>query len=64
MIVKSKMAVPVKKRDGSWKVITKEFDEDIPDLGRHCLICNKCGRPSYPDCRTWCPVQPLKNDKS
>lgn len=64
MIVKSRMAVPVKQKNGSWKVVIKEFNEDIPDLGRHCLICNKCGLPSYPTCRTWCPVQPLENGKS
>ena len=27
------------------------FEEDIPDLGREELICNKCGRPDYPKCK-------------
>jgi len=55
--VKSRMACPVRQKDGSWKVITKEFEEDIPDLGRHRLICNKCGFSSYPACKEWCPVE-------
>lgn len=31
--------------------LIKEFEEDIPDLGREELICNKCGRPDYPKCK-------------
>lgn len=31
--------------------VIKEFEEDIPDLGREELICNKCGRPDYPKCK-------------
>ena len=22
--------------------------------GRHFWFCNMCGRPDYPDCRSWC----------
>lgn len=60
MIVKSKMASPVRQKDGSWKVIVEEFDEYIPDLGRHELICNKCGEKSYPECRKRCPMEKNK----
>ena len=35
----------------------KEFEEDIPDLGRHCLMCNSCGEPSYPKCMEDCGVE-------
>lgn len=42
MKVKSKMVCPVKKKDGNWTTVVKEFEEDIPDLGRHTMICNKC----------------------
>lgn len=54
MRVKSRMACPVKK-DGVWTTVIKEFEEDIPDLGREHLICNKCGWPDYPNCKqTFC----------
>ena len=48
MRVTSHMIVPVKK-NGKWTTYIKEFEEDIPDLGRHCLMCNSCGEPSYPE---------------
>lgn len=54
--VKSRMACPVKQKNGSWDVVLKEFDEDIPDLGREYLICNKCGFSTYPKCLEWCKV--------
>lgn len=57
MRVKSKMADPVRQSDGSWKVVIREFEEDIPDLGRHSLMCNSCGFPGYPECREWCQVE-------
>ncbi len=57
MKVKSRMVCPVKKKDGSWTTVVKEFEEDIPDLGRHSLMCNSCGEKSYPDCMKWCPVE-------
>ena len=31
--VKSHMACPVKQKDGTWKVVLKDYEEDIPDLG-------------------------------
>lgn len=34
-----------------WTTVIREFEEDIPDLGREELICNKCGRPDYPKCK-------------
>ena len=57
MIVQSKMACPVRQKDGTWKVIVKHFEENIPDLGRHTLICNKCGEKSYPQCMKNCPME-------
>lgn len=57
MIVQSKMACPVKQKDGTWKVVVKHFEENIPDLGRHSLICNHCGEKSYPKCMEWCPME-------
>ena len=42
MKVKSKMSCPIRKEDGSWTTVIKEFEEEIPDKGRHSLICNKC----------------------
>lgn len=60
MKVKSKIANPIRQADGTWKVVIEEFEEDIPDLGRHSLICNKCGEKSYPECRKWCPMEKSK----
>lgn len=45
---------PVRKKDGSWTTIVKNYEEDIPDLGREELICNKCGWSIYPECKEWC----------
>ena len=56
MRVTSHMIVPVKK-NGKWTTYIKEFEEDIPDLGRHCLMCNSCGEPSYPKCMETCGVE-------
>lgn len=53
MLVHSKMACP-EKVNGKWTVVLKEFDEEIPDLGRHRMMCNKCGDKRYPECRSWC----------
>lgn len=48
-------ACPVKQDDGSWTAVLEPYEEDIPDLGREALICNKCGWPDYPKCKdTWC----------
>lgn len=51
MKVKSRMSCPVRRKDGTWTTVIREFEEDIPDLGRKELICNKCGRPDYPKCK-------------
>jgi hypothetical protein len=51
MKVKSRMSCPVRRKDGTWTTVIREFEEDIPDLGREELICNKCGRPDYPKCK-------------
>lgn len=61
MIVKSQMAKPVKKKDGTWDVVIEEVDEDIPDLGREHLMCNICGFGGYPkcmaDCKAYLPAE-------
>lgn len=49
--VHSRMCCPTYQSNGKWTTIIKEFDEDIPDLGRDELICNKCGFPTYPECK-------------
>ncbi len=54
MMVKSQMATPVKKKDGTWDVVIEEFEEDIPDKGRGCLFCNACAYDGFPECREWC----------
>lgn len=56
MLVTSHMIVPVKK-NGKWTTYIKEFQEEIPDLGRHRMMCNKCGDKRYPDCRSWCLIE-------
>lgn len=64
MKVQSRMSCPVRKKDGTWTTIIKEFEEDIPDLGREDLICNKCAWPSYPECKeTFCKAW-VYHDKS
>lgn len=53
--VKSHMACPVKQKDGTWKVVLKDYEEDIPDLGREDLICNSLWLDGLSDCKeTWC----------
>lgn len=56
MLVHSKMACP-EKVNGKWTIVVKEYDEEIPDLGRHEMMCNKCGNKSYPECCSTCPVE-------
>jgi hypothetical protein len=58
------MVCPVRQADGSWTTEVKEFEEEIPDLGRHSMICNKCGEKSYPECRKWCPMEKEHESKS
>ena len=55
MLVHSRMSCPVKQKDGLWTTVIKEFDEEIPDLGRHSMYCNKCGDSHYPECAKRCP---------
>lgn len=64
MKINSRMICPVRQPDGSWTTEVKEFEEEIPDLGRHSMICNKCGEPSYPECRKWCPMEKEHESKS
>ncbi len=64
MKVNSRMVCPVRQADGSWTTEVKEFEEEIPDLGRHSMICNKCGETSYPECRKWCPMEKEHESKS
>lgn len=56
MKVKCRVASPVKQKDGKWKVITEEIEEDIPDLGRVTKLCNKCGFKTYPKCMEFCSI--------
>lgn len=56
MKVKCRVASPVRQKDGSWKVITEKVEEDIPDLGRVTMLCNKCGFKTCPKCMEFCSV--------
>lgn len=59
--VKGEAICPVQQKDGSWKVVVKDYEEDIPDLGREELICNKCGWAEYPKCKEeWCTAWVLR----
>ena len=40
MKVKSRMSCPIRRKDGTWTTVIREFEEDIPDLGREELIRN------------------------
>ena len=64
MKVNSRMICPVRQSDGSWTTEVKEFEEEIPDLGRHSMICNKRRKKSYPECRKWCPMEKEHESKS
>lgn len=33
MKVKSRMSCPIRRKDGTWTTVIREFEEDIPDLG-------------------------------
>ncbi len=64
MKVKSRMSCPIRRKDGTWTTVIREFEEDIPDLGRKELICNKCGRPDYPKCKkTVCEAWKYRKSK-
>lgn len=62
MKVKSKLIYVVKRADGTNDIETKDIYEDIPDLGRHHIMCNKCGAKEYPDCTVPCPFR-IDNNK-
>ena len=64
MKVKTKESRPVRQKDGTWTTVIIIHEEDIPDLGRHNNICNKCSEQSYPLCREWCPVTGCGYDNS
>ena len=51
LIITVPVAIFDRRKDGTWTTVIREFEEDIPDLGREELICNKCGRPDYPKCK-------------
>lgn len=63
MTVKMTGAVPVKQKDGSWRVVTQEREVDIPDLGREHQMCNLCGFSTYPECMKYCKTY-LPNDSA
>lgn len=54
MLVHVNVAEPYKKDDGSWDLKEYETNEEVPDLGRHDVLCNKCGWSTYPECKKWC----------
>ncbi len=54
--IKGKMVCPVKQKNGRWTTIMEDYEEDIPDLGREYLMCNKCGWSTYPECMSWCTI--------
>ena len=56
MRVKAQSIRPIQKEDGSWTTVIEEYYEDIPDLGRMHLICNKCGWSTYPECVKTCDI--------
>jgi predicted nucleic acid-binding Zn ribbon protein len=35
----------------------EHIEEEIPDRGRHLIICNKCISETYPDCIAKCGVE-------
>ena len=47
-------ATPIKQSDGSWKVVLKTTEEEIPDKGRGSVFCNACVQDAFPECRKWC----------
>lgn len=63
MMVQSLMVCPVKQPDGTWTTEIKEFEEDIPDKGRHTLLCNKCSWDLYPECMETCPVEKNRRER-
>lgn len=56
MIVRSRIVEPVKV-NGKWTTVVREFDEELPAEGRHCMMCNKCGDKRYPECRKTCLIE-------
>ncbi len=54
MKIKCNAFKPTKQKDGSWKVIVEEVEEDVPELGREHMMCNVCGFTAYPKCKEWC----------
>lgn len=63
VLVHSMMSCPVKQEDGTWTTVIKEFDEEIPDKGRHTLICNNCKIDAYPECMEWCAVEKNRKER-
>ena len=57
MKVKTTVVRPIRQRDGSWKTVMEHIEEEIPDRGRHLIICNKCISETYPDCVANCGVE-------
>lgn len=57
MKVKTTVVRPIRQRDGSWKTVMEHIEEEIPDRGRHLIICNKCISETYPDCIAKCGVE-------
>ncbi len=62
MKVKSKVVRPVRRSDGSWTAIMEVVEEDVPDRGRHLIMCNRCVSERYPDCIQNCAVEKLSRE--
>lgn len=55
MKVKMKAACPELQKDGRYKVVLREVEEEVADLGRPETFCNVCGWSTYPNCIEKCP---------
>ena len=64
MKVKTMVSEPIQKPDGSWKVISYEIEEDIPDLDRENVLCNSCKTKNYPECKEICNCWKETDDES
>ena len=63
MKITVRCADPYQKPDGTWDLREYDREEEIPDLGRPDILCNKCGWSTYPECREWCRNARLDREK-
>lgn len=57
MKVTKRLHCPVRQGDDSWDIVIREIEEDVPDKGRHHIICDKCPNDNYPECRKTCHIE-------